>query len=209
MGFDIPLMGGFSFKAVFYDQIGLCETCFNIPVSAVVISHNIGMHASWNRFIRRPFANDWRTLCHSLVHISHMIEHLVGDIDQFQRVTRNQCRSRSYCCHGMPVIKRFFPGHDIFQNVPWLTRQSGTKVGVVRKIGACHNSFDAFQRFCFACVDGKNTCMGMRGTQNRPMKHARRGHIRTKFCTSRDFVYAIGALRSCPHKFKILGFCIV
>ena len=143
--FDIALVNLFGFIALLDDHIGLGKACLHITVPE--FSHVV--------HIRRPggfrldsrgkhiLVNHRRIGLNRLVHIGYMGQHLVGDLDQLQRLLRSLHVDRGDRGDRMAVVQGPAAGHAIFQYIPG----SAVAVGQVGQIVTGNNRFHAAQLF--------------------------------------------------------------
>ena len=132
-----------------------------------------------------------------------MRQNLVVNLNQFKRIARIEGGCGRNGRHCMPIIKRFFPRHHIFQNIPKLACKTAFKRYIFGKIRAGHYSFDAFHGLSFAGVYGKNAGMCVRRAQNRRVQHTGCRHIRTEFGAACDFVKTIGTIGAGADIFEV------
>ena len=96
------------------NQIGFGKTCFNI---AGFNRHNIrNIGRPFNTIGFQPVMQNRRVWRHRFVNVDNVRQHVVFDLNQFQRGISDGLRDGGYGRHGMPCVKDFFSCHTASGN---------------------------------------------------------------------------------------------
>ena len=163
MGLNVTLVGLFGLIGLFNDHIGFGKACFNVAMTHLRTSSNVG-GLGWLRLNASrddAIMNHRRRFAHGFIDIGNVGKLLVLHVDQLQSLSSCllvYCGNR---CHRVSVIQRTPAGHAVFQDI----RQTLIPASNIRQIGAGDNGFHTGQFFCLAGVDFDDARVRMWRTQ--------------------------------------------
>jgi hypothetical protein len=142
---------------------------------------------------------DRRVRLHRLVDIGHMGQDLVIDLDQAERLAGDRVAGSRHRGHGMTVIERLFPRHDIAPDIAQIGRR-------FREIVLGHHRLDAGQLERRLHVDGADAGMGMGAAQHLADQHAGHGRIGAEAGAPGYLVETVGSRRTGTDDLELAGF---
>ena len=210
MGLDIALMHRRGLEAALDNQIGLGKTGLDIANRDIDFLENIG---SLGRLRRHAVGEHigMQNRCirlHRLFDIDHMRQHLVIDLDQFERGVGDGGTGCGHGGDGVAVIKRFAVGHDVVREIAEIELQLARRHPFgfqFRDIGGGDHRLHAGQRLGLRGVDGFNNGVGVRAPENLAGQHAGQHQIGAELGPAGNLVIAVRADRAGADPFIVFG----
>ena len=196
MRLDISLMRGFGREMLLDHEVRFRESLVHIAVSRFMVTHHVRVHPLRHGTVRRIRADHRSALFHRSVHIRHMRKNFILDLNQPRGVPRGERGGGGDGGDRVPVVERFFAGHDVLEHVQVLARKSR------REIRPGDNRLDLMHRFGPGGVYAENPRMGVRASHNGAEQHSRRGGVGTVFRAPGNLIESVRTIGPRPYNLE-------
>ena len=203
--FDITLMHHIRAKLALDNHIGFGKTLLNIAQLRAKMRRHIAEIFAFlaHRTGSLVFMHQGRVILHRLLHIQHMGQHLVFDLNQIQRFFGNMDIDRRHRRHGISLIEHLFVrqhrsthilnAHHLFAQISQLF------LCVKCQILPRNNRTYAFKHLGLARINRLSPSVCMRASQNFGMQHIGQIEVRTVNRPARHLIRAIVPHWPRPH----------
>ncbi len=209
MRLDIALMHRLGGVFPFHDNIGFREALRHVAERELDLLGDVrGFRRRW----RNPLGDhirmqERRVLGHRRFHVDDVRQHLVGHVDQAQRLLGDRRRSCRHRGHRVALVQRLVARHAVAREVAEVHRPLADEsrlVGDVGEIGGRDHRLHARQRERPRRVDAHDPRMGVRAALHLADELARHRHVGAELGAAGHLVDAIGADRPRADDFQMI-----
>ena len=187
MGLDVALVGGSGAEAALHHPVGPGEAGFHVAVSERAAAGDVAGEVRGHVVAPAPLVQHRCAGRHGGVHVGHVGQDLVVDDDSPQRLPCHPGAHRGHGRHGVTVVEDPAVGHAVVQHVA---------VGFVlhgREVRRRHHGLDPAQASRGRGVDGADSRVGVRTSQDPAHQHPRQREVCAEAGTTGHLVHAVGA----------------